>query len=283
MPYVYLDKVRIYYEEAGSGEPIVLIHGASQDTLSWHDNIPHLAKGHKVYALDLPGHGKSELVEQRPTTETAEFARFIARFLEQKDIGQAILIGHSMGGGISIATSIASPDRVRAVISVCGGAAFRGPTGVTYQPEMLRNTEINPTDWLETIFHSVLGRTTPIERRREMAFDATRCSPYVAYADLIAYSNWNFHESFHLVRKPIFYLVGEDDWSTTPEMARTTSEKLAAAGVATEFNELKGVGHIPHWEQPEVFNRALDGILDRIKLAKEKPVTPVHQTDRKSK
>lgn len=265
MPYVYPEDVRLYYEEEGSGEPLVLIHGASQDTLSWHDNIPHLARSHKVYAVDLPGHGKSELINRRPTTDTAEFARFIGLFLVEKDIWDAILIGHSMGGGISIATSIAKPDRVKAVVSVCGGAAFRGPTGVTYQPEMLRDTEINPTDWLETIFHSVLGRTTPVERRREMAFDATRCSPYTAFADLLTYSSWNLYESMHLLSKPIFYIVGEDDWSTTPDMARTTGNKLAANGIATEFNELKGIGHIPHWEQPEAFNKCLDGVLERIK------------------
>jgi len=280
LPYVYLEGVRLYYEEAGSGEPLVLIHGASQDTLSWHDNIPHLAAHHKVYAVDLPGHGKSELIDRRPTTSTEEFARTIGLFLADRNITKAILIGHSMGGGISIATSIAAPDRVKAVVSVCGGAAFRGPTGVTYQPEMLRNTEINPTDWLETIFHSVLGRTTPVERRREMAFDATRCSPYVAHADLIAYSSWNLFETMHLVRKPIYYIVGEDDWSTTPDMAKTTSKQLAAIGVATEFNELKGIGHIPHWEQPEAFNRVLDGVLDRIKGAPEKSD---QHTDRKAK
>lgn len=101
-------------------------------------------------------------------------------------------------------------------------------------------------------------------RRREMAFDATRCSPYVAYADLLTYSSFNLYESMHRIRTPIFYIVGEDDWSTTPEMARSTSEQLAALGVRTEFNELKGIGHIPHWEQPEAFNAMLDGVLARL-------------------
>jgi pimeloyl-ACP methyl ester carboxylesterase len=271
MPYIYLEDTRIYYEEEGEGEPLVLIHGASQDTLSWHDNIPHLARRYKVYALDLPGHGKSQLIKRRPTTVTQEFARFIGLFLEARDIRDAILIGHSLGAGVSIIASIEAASRVKGVVSVCGGAAFRGPTGVSYQPDMLMNTEINPTDWLETIFHSVLGRTTPLERQREMAFDATRCSPYVAFSDLLTYSSLNLHEVMHLIRKPIFYIVGEDDWSTTPEMARTTSEELARMGIATEFHELKGIGHIPHWEQPEAFNAVLDGVLERLRTAPEKP------------
>jgi len=158
------------------------------------------------------------------------------------------------------------------VVAVCGGAAFRGVTGVSYQPEVLRNSQINATDWLETIFHSVLGRTTPVDRRREMAFDATRCSPYVAYADLLTYSSLNLYESLHKIRTPIAYIVGEDDWSTTPAMARATHEQLAAMGVPTEFNELKGIGHIPHWEQPEAFNVVLDGVLQRLEkgLVKER-------------
>lgn len=267
MPYVYLDKLRLYYEEEGSGKPLVMIHGASQDTLSWHDNIKHFAKRYRVLAIDLPGHGKSALVDRRPTTTTEEFAEYVWRFIEAKQLRDPILVGHSLGAGIAIMTAVAHPDAIAGVVAVCGGAAFRGVTGVSYQPDVLRNTQINATDWLETIFHSVLGRTTPVERRREMAFDATRCSPYVAYADLLTYSSLNLYESMHKIRTPIFYIVGEDDWSTTPEMARATSEQLAAIGVRTEFNELKGIGHIPHWEQPEAFNAMLDGVLTRLEAS----------------
>lgn len=267
MPYAYLDGLRLYYEDEGSGRPLLMIHGASQDTLSWHDNIQHFAKSYRVLAIDLPGHGKSELVNRRPTTTTEEFADHVWKFIEQKQLRDPILVGHSLGAGISIMTAIAHPDVVSGVVAVCGGAAFRGATGVSYQPDVLRNTQINATDWLETIFHSVLGRTTPLDRRREMAFDATRCSPYVAYADLLTYSSLNLYESLHRIRTPIFYIVGEDDWSTTPEMARSTSQRLAELGVPTEFNELKGIGHIPHWEQPDVFNAMLDGVLVRLENA----------------
>lgn len=264
MAYTNIDGVRVYYERHGEGLPLVLIHGASQDTLSWHDNIAHFAQRYTVWALDLPGHGKSALIDSRPTRETSEFAGLIARFMAAMEITGAILVGHSMGAAISITTSLHAPDRVKGVVAVCGGAAFRGPVGVSYQPDMLRNTEIATTDWLETMFHSVLGRTTPEARRKEMAFDATRCSPYVAFADLITYTSFSMNEVMHRIRTPIHYLMGEDDWSTTPAMAKATSEQLEAIGVPTSFTELKGIGHIPHWEQPDAFNAALDEVLARI-------------------
>lgn len=266
MPYLGLDGVRLYYEEAGakSAPPLVMIHGASQDTLSWHDVIDRFAPQHRVLAVDLPGHGKSALISGRPTTMTDEFADIILRFLLASEAAKPILVGHSMGAGIALAAAIRRPDLVRGVVAVCGGAAFRGPTGVSYQPDVLRNAEINPTDWLETIFHSVLGRTTPEARRREMAFDATRCSPYVAYADLITYTTFNLNETIGNVRTPVYYIVGEDDWSTTPDMARETSRRLAALGVETDCIELKGIGHIPHWEQPAVFGDTLQRIFARF-------------------
>lgn len=263
MAYTNIDGVRIYYERHGQGAPLMMIHGASQDTLSWHDNIEHFADRYAVWALDLPGHGKSALIDGRPTRQTDEFAALIARFMETMDMKDTVLVGHSMGAAISIAASLHAPERIKCVVAVDGGAAFRGPVGVSYQPDMLRNTEINTTDWLETMFHSVLGRTTPEARRKEMAFDATRCSPYVAFSDLITYTSFNMNEMMDRVRTPIHYLMGEDDWSTTPDMARETSERLRALGVTTSFTELKGIGHIPHWEQPEAFNAALDEVLAR--------------------
>ncbi|MDR5760718.1 alpha/beta hydrolase [Caballeronia sp. LZ035] len=264
MPYLYLDDLRLYYEEEGDGQPLVLIHGASQDTLSWHDNIRHFATRYRVLAIDLPGHGKSALVERRPTTTTEEFTGVVWRFIEAKQLREPIIIGHSLGAGVAIMTSIEHPEAIKGVVAVCGGAAFRGSAGVSYQGDLLRNTQINATDWLETIFHSVLGRTTSLERRREMAFDATRCSPYVSYADLLTYAGLNLYEAMHKVRRPVHWIVGEDDWSTTPAMARATSAQFAAQGVASEVHELKGLGHIPHWEQPDAFNAMLDTVLAKF-------------------
>ena len=278
MPYLRLDGVRLYYEEAGvrTAPAVVMIHGASQDTLSWHDVIDRFASQYRVLAVDLPGHGKSALIAGRPTTMTEEFAGIVLRFLAASEAAKPILVGHSMGAGIAITVAIRRPDLIRGVVAVCGGAAFRGATGVSYQPEVLRDVEINPTDWLETIFHSVLGRTTPGPRRREMAFDATRCSPYVAYADLIAYTTFNLNETIGQVKTPVYYIVGEDDWSTTPGMARATSQRLAALGVATDCTELKGIGHIPHWEQPGAFGDALERVFARFDAPQ---VAPAPQTE----
>jgi pimeloyl-ACP methyl ester carboxylesterase len=238
-----------------------MIHGASQDTLSWHDNIKYFCKKYKVFAIDLPGHGKSSLINKRPTKTNNEYADFVWSFIKALKIKNPILIGHSMGAGIAVTVALDHPDGIKAVVGVDGGAIFLGPMGVSYKTELLKNVEVNPTGWFETMFLSLCGQTTSLDKREEMAFDVTRCSPYVAYCDLLTYTSFNLSARMDKVKVPIYYITGEDDWSTTPQMIEETSKKLK---VKTHVIVLKGIGHIPHWEQPDKFNKALASILIKI-------------------
>lgn len=261
MAYVTLEDSRLYYEEQGSGQPLIFIHGASQDTLSWRYNLEHFGQRHRAIAIDLPGHGKSDLIANRPTRNTDEHAATVARFIRALDLKAPILVGHSMGAAISITASLNYPDEIRGVVAVDGGAAFSGAAGVNYRGNVLTDAEINPGDWLETTILSVLGKTTPMDVRRKIAFDCTRCSPHVQYSDLLTYTSFSFAARMHEAKVPVFYIVGEDDWSTTPRICGETASKLQARGVRSGMWELKGVGHIPHTEQPAVFNRTLEEVL----------------------
>ncbi|HYF18081.1 MAG TPA: alpha/beta hydrolase [Ramlibacter sp.] len=264
MAYVTLEGSRLYYEEQGSGQPLIFIHGATQDTLSWRENLDHFGRQHRAIAIDLPGHGKSDLIQNRPTRNTDEHAAVVSRFIQALKIPKPVLVGHSMGAAISITVSLNYPDEILGVVAVDGGAAFSGAAGVNYRGNVLTDAEINPGDWLETTILSVLGRTTPMEVRRKIAFDCTRCSSYVQYSDLLTYTSFNFSARMHEAKLPVYYIVGEDDWSTTPKICGETAGRLQARGVPSGVWELKGVGHIPHTEQPEVFNRTLDEVLRKF-------------------
>lgn len=267
MPYARLDGARMYYEEQGSGQPLIFIHGASQDTLSWRDNLEYFGQRYRSIAIDLPGHGKSDLVDGRPSRSPDEHAAAVGRFIRALDIQRPILVGHSMGAAISITTALNFPKEITGVVAVDGGAAFLGPAGVNYRGNILTDAEINPGDWMETSILSVLGRTTPMARRKQMAFDCSRCSPYVQYSDLLTYTSFNFAMRIHEFSVPLYYIVGEDDWSTTAKICRETVARLAPRGIPSGVWELAGVGHIPHWEQPEVFNRQLDDVLALFEVA----------------
>lgn len=91
----------IHYSITGKGKCIVLLHGFLLNTGIWSDLIPLLSKKNKVLAIDLPGHGKSDCISELHSMELlADMVNFI---LEENNLTTASLIGHSMGGYISLA------------------------------------------------------------------------------------------------------------------------------------------------------------------------------------
>jgi len=110
--FVQIDSKKIRYIDSGSGIPLVFIHGFGSSIFSWRKNLEPIAKHHRVCALDLPGFGYSDKPLDADYSIDA-YADFIIQFMDQLQIKQAILVGHSLGGGIALLTSLKYPSRVR--------------------------------------------------------------------------------------------------------------------------------------------------------------------------
>lgn len=90
------------YRVAGEGPPVVLLHGIGLDaaSVSWRHTLPALASEHRVYALDFPGHGRSP--EPRVRYTQSFFVDVLRAFITRLDLGDASLVGTSMGGGVAL-------------------------------------------------------------------------------------------------------------------------------------------------------------------------------------
>jgi pimeloyl-ACP methyl ester carboxylesterase len=97
---VEIDGLTIRYLSAGEGPPLVLLHGAGDNSLDWRWVLPALARKHRVYAPDLPGSPDSA----RPAANysPAFFERFVAAFVDPLNIGPATFVGNSLGGVIAL-------------------------------------------------------------------------------------------------------------------------------------------------------------------------------------
>lgn len=91
----------VSYKDQGTGEPILLIHGFCGSSEYWNNVIPELSTKYRVLALDLPGHGGSAVLEN--INEMDQYATFINDFLDVIDIDKVTMIGHSLGGYITLA------------------------------------------------------------------------------------------------------------------------------------------------------------------------------------
>src|SRR5215210_7271411 len=111
---VEVEGLPIRYLVAGEGPPLVLLHGAGDNSLDWRWVMPTLAATHRVYAPDLPGSPDSA----RPAAaySPAFFERFVVKFVDSLGIGRATYIGNSLGGLIALHLAISEPARVAALV-----------------------------------------------------------------------------------------------------------------------------------------------------------------------
>jgi pimeloyl-ACP methyl ester carboxylesterase len=114
--YVTVKGIKIRYAVRGSGSPMLLLHGFGGFLETWAFNIPPLSRRYQVYALDLPGHGLSDKPESGYTTAFAiEHAQGIMNAL---GIERVTLVGHSLGGAVSINIALSLPERVSQLVLV---------------------------------------------------------------------------------------------------------------------------------------------------------------------
>ncbi len=115
--YAPVNGLKMYYEVHGSGEPVVLLHGAFMTiTNNWTGWIGELSKTRKVIAVEMQGHGRTADIPRDITYEN--LADDVAVLLEQLKIPRADLIGYSMGGAVAMQCAIRHPDKVRKVVVI---------------------------------------------------------------------------------------------------------------------------------------------------------------------
>ena len=110
-----------YFERGEGGTPLLLVHGFGGDLNNWLFNHEALAAGRRVIALDLPGHGESTKALQRGDLD--ELSDVLLALLDHLEIPVAHLVGHSMGGAVSLNTARLAPDRVRS-LTLIGSAGL---------------------------------------------------------------------------------------------------------------------------------------------------------------
>ena len=113
--------LRINYYEAGQGPPVILLHGFGACTYTWRYLAPQLARDHRVLALDLKGYGLSDKPDDGKYA-VADQADMVAEFIRTRDLHDLAVIGHSMGGGVTLMTYFTvredSPARIRKLVLI---------------------------------------------------------------------------------------------------------------------------------------------------------------------
>lgn len=116
MSSITTDQGIVHYEVYGRGRPVILLHGWLGSWGLWQETMGYLGRYYRTYALDFWGFGESG--KKRETYDVQDFVSLVDQFMEQLGIGRAPLVGHSMGGTVSLLVAIQFPTRVRKVVVV---------------------------------------------------------------------------------------------------------------------------------------------------------------------
>jgi len=139
--FVTVSGYKMHYLVGGTGRPLVLVHGLGSRALDWANLIPRLiAGGHRVYALDLLGYGRSAQPRDAGYS-IADQAVMVEGFLDSQHLQQVDLAGWSMGGWIAMRVALQQPERIRRLVLLdSAGLRFKlGFDPALFQPE-------SPTD-----------------------------------------------------------------------------------------------------------------------------------------
>src|SRR5690242_7060123 len=114
--YADVNGIKLYYEIHGTGRPLVLLHGGLGALEMFGPNLTALAKGHRVIAVDLQGHGRTADID-RPLS-VALMADDIAALIKDLHLERADVMGYSLGGGVALQTAIRHPEVVQKLVVV---------------------------------------------------------------------------------------------------------------------------------------------------------------------
>jgi 3-oxoadipate enol-lactonase len=254
---------RLYYEVAGTGEAVVLIHGFTLDNRMWDDQFAAFATRYRVIRYDARGFGRSA-----PITEPFSTADDLRGLLDYLNVKQAHVIGLSMGGRYAIDFTLKYPAMVKSLVPADSGLAGQPIPNVA--------KELGPA-----IAAGKKGDVAEAKRiwLSHSMFDPAREQPQVA-AQLKQivddYSGWHFAQGLGAqelavqppaaqrlgeIRAPTLVVIGERD---LPDL-QVIADKLAKEIPGARKVVIANAGHMANMEAPAQFNRVVLEFLAGVK------------------
>ena len=245
MPYAQLSDLdcgRVFYARHRSREiegklpALVCLHGAGGSHLSWPAEIRRLP-GAVVYALDLPGHGRSCGSGHRTI---GEYEEVLVSFLDALNLRKAVVAGHSMGGAIALEVALSHPDRVQGLVLVSSGAKLR------VAPAILQGILNNFEGMVRHLGDFTYGPAAPEELKRLGQQLMAGTSPEVMFGDFLACDAFDVMALLGEIRAPTMVISGTADRLTPVKYASFLAQNIPGA----QLVQVENAGHMVMLERP---------------------------------
>ncbi|WKA59206.1 alpha/beta hydrolase [Planococcus shenhongbingii] len=258
MPEFISNGVRLYYEEAGEGMPVILLHGLGSSHAMFRQEMDFLKNEYRVIAIDCRGHGKSD----KPVKFTLnDHIEDVIALLDHLGIKKAHIIGVSMGSYIAQGVVLAHPDRVEKLVLVVSKA--HGKTSSTqelltrYADELEGIEEQKQMEYLSKyVFHNLPA----IQKWQE---EMAQIEPELSLTEMAAANKalegFDFRSALPTVTAQTLIISGSYDGLNPP----VRGQELASLIQNSTFVEFEQSGHAPNVEEPEKIITTVSAFLKK--------------------
>ena len=169
-------------------------------------------------------------------------------------LASPLLVGHSLGAAIALASALHHPDETSAVVAVGGGLAM------PVNPDILSGFQTNPELVMDMMCKFSLAR-----QNRAKLYDTARArlaeaDPGVVYANMLACSRFDITREAKNIRVPVLAVCGREDKMTPPDLSRALARQIGGA----KLSMIEGAGHTVMIEKPVEFNNALEKFAESV-------------------
>jgi 4,5:9,10-diseco-3-hydroxy-5,9,17-trioxoandrosta-1(10),2-diene-4-oate hydrolase len=272
-----IDSLKTRYWSAGrQGSPVLLLHGIGAFSETWLPTFHALAEHHRVFAVDLPGHGLTNRYTGSHTIEY--FAQFIDAFITAQNLDRVHLIGNSFGGGVALQYAMRYPEKTEKIVLAANpgfGRELSFPLRLVGIPLFgkifirSRKSEASRRKRSVAILKGILHDVDHVDAAtREILLDmytrmgAKQHGGWAVYEILRRYTNLlgikksfmgEFNRIVRDVEAPALIIWGENDRVIPPEHGTMGLKLLRLAKLHT----IRDCGHMPQLEHPHEFNRVI--------------------------
>ena len=269
------DGVRLHYEEAGSGVPIVFVHEFAGDARSWEPQLRHFARRYRCIAYCARGYPPSDVPEDAERYSQARACEDIRSVLDALRIERAHVVGLSMGANATLHFGLAHPQRALSLTFAGGGYGSYPAVHAKFQQDSRANAETIRTQGLAH-FVDTYGRgptRVQLQNKDPRAFDEylRQFREHSAAGSIntllgVQARRPSFYDrtaEIGRLQVPLLILTGDED---EPSLEPSLMIKRCAPGAALAV--LPRSGHGINLEEPELFNRLLEDFLHQVEAGR---------------